>query len=327
MNPLTKKAIRFLLAAFACALARASDVTSFDVVKGRAYSQSDSGPSILQTNNPFFFNAGVDTRNSPNTLNSATITLPGGGTLSLTNFQNDGASFGQSFATQPALDAAFGNGNHVFAINTIHDGTHTGLVLNLSGDIYPNPPHISNLFDGQRINPHADFILKWDGFTNSTANDFLWLTVKYGNSTIFKTRVNPADAGALSGTNTSLVISSNTLASGRSYSATLMFVKLPVRDTNSYPGALGFAAYAAGTSFTIIAPPRIDFALPYTNSQFRLRVTGAAGSNYMIQVATNLVSTNVSWISLFTSNSTSGTFEFVDKQATNPARLYRAVSQ
>lgn len=76
-----------------------------------------------------------------------------------------------------------------------------------------------------------------------------------------------------------------------------------------------------------VAPLRIDFIPPLTNGQFLLRVTGEPGTNYMIQVATNLVSSDTSWTPLFTSNSMTGTFEFLDIQATNPNRFYRVVSQ
>jgi hypothetical protein len=57
------------------------------------------------------------------------------------------------------------------------------------------------------------------------------------------------------------------------------------------------------------------------NSQFQFTVTGSAGSNYVVQVATNL-SPPTTWISLFTNASP---FTFVDSNAQNfPQRFYRA---
>jgi hypothetical protein len=57
------------------------------------------------------------------------------------------------------------------------------------------------------------------------------------------------------------------------------------------------------------------------NTQFQFTVTGSAGSNYVVQVATNL-SPPTTWISLFTNASP---FTFVDSNAQNfPQRFYRA---
>lgn len=57
------------------------------------------------------------------------------------------------------------------------------------------------------------------------------------------------------------------------------------------------------------------------NNQFQFTVTGIAGSNYVVQVATNL-SPPTTWISLFTNASP---FTFVDSNANSfPQRFYRA---
>jgi hypothetical protein len=59
------------------------------------------------------------------------------------------------------------------------------------------------------------------------------------------------------------------------------------------------------------------------NNEFQFTVTGTAGSNYVVQVSTNL-SANTDWVSLFTNASP---FLFVDTNASNfPRRFYRAHS-
>ncbi len=75
------------------------------------------------------------------------------------------------------------------------------------------------------------------------------------------------------------------------------------------------------------APLQIDLLAPLTNGQVHLRVNGPPGTNYTILASTDLHTSNSSWLPLFTSNSITGTFEFVDTQATNSFRFYRAVSQ
>jgi hypothetical protein len=57
------------------------------------------------------------------------------------------------------------------------------------------------------------------------------------------------------------------------------------------------------------------------NNQFQFTVSGTAGSNYVVQVATNL-SAPTAWVSLLTNASP---FTFVDCNAQNfPQRFYRA---
>ena len=62
-----------------------------------------------------------------------------------------------------------------------------------------------------------------------------------------------------------------------------------------------------------------------TNSAFQLRVTGANGPDYIIQVATNLAAPN-SWSSVFTTNSPVLPFVWTDALTTNfPTRFYRVL--
>ena len=75
------------------------------------------------------------------------------------------------------------------------------------------------------------------------------------------------------------------------------------------------------------ATVQINIVAPYLSGQVHLRVTGAPGTNYAVQFATNLDPATVSWVSLFTSNSATGTFDYSDLHATNPVGFYRAVSQ
>jgi len=73
------------------------------------------------------------------------------------------------------------------------------------------------------------------------------------------------------------------------------------------------------------APPRLDPAGPLLGGQFPLLLTGTPGINYAIQVRTNLVLSD--WAALVTNSPTGGRFNFIDTQATAPARFYRAVKQ
>jgi PKD repeat protein len=66
-------------------------------------------------------------------------------------------------------------------------------------------------------------------------------------------------------------------------------------------------------------------SLIYANGQFSLQITGTTGTNYIIQVSTNLSVNN--WIPISTNTATGGTFNFTDMHATNASRFYRVVQQ
>jgi hypothetical protein len=84
---------------------------------------------------------------------------------------------------------------------------------------------------------------------------------------------------------------------------------------NKYGGSISPTVTLKVMTPAVIGSPH------YTpNNQFQFIVTGAVGSNYVVQVATNLVSP-ITWVSLFTNTSP---FTFVDSNAQNfPQRFYR----
>ncbi|HEX5221261.1 MAG TPA: immunoglobulin domain-containing protein [Verrucomicrobiae bacterium] len=92
-----------------------------------------------------------------------------------------------------------------------------------------------------------------------------------------------------------------------------------VLATNFYGSAHSFAATL--TVFLPVIPATLVSPAYTTNRQFQFSVVGTVGSNYVVQVATNLASPTT-WLSLFTNVSP---FTFVDSNAQNfPQRFYRA---
>jgi hypothetical protein len=111
-------------------------------------------------------------------------------------------------------------------------------------------------------------------------------------------------------TNSSLILTNVALSDGGTYDVVASGTygstpSAPASVTIFIPaiaGTLGSPAYTA-------------------NNQFQFTVTGSAGSNYVVQVATNLAAPTV-WVSLLTNTSP---FTFVDSNAQNfPQRFYRA---
>jgi hypothetical protein len=78
----------------------------------------------------------------------------------------------------------------------------------------------------------------------------------------------------------------------------------------------------SGAAITATAAPVLTSASIKSGNQFQFMVTGTTGSNYVIQVSTNLSASN--WVSIFTN---AAPFTFTDSNAANfPQGFYRAVA-
>jgi uncharacterized repeat protein (TIGR03803 family) len=106
-----------------------------------------------------------------------------------------------------------------------------------------------------------------------------------------------------------LILSGNTLYSTTTYGGT--------NDSGTvFSLSLG--------SVIVSASPQLT-PLNYTNGQFSLMLTGTSGTNYIIQMSTNLAVNN--WTAMITNTAINGTFRFTDASATNKSRYYRALKQ
>jgi len=110
----------------------------------------------------------------------------------------------------------------------------------------------------------------------------------------------------------------------------LALKSITLNDAGNYDvvatGTYGNTPSTPATVTVFIPAIAATLASPvYTaNNQFQFTVTGSAGSNYVVQVATNLTAPTT-WISVVTNASP---FTFVDSNAQNfPQRFYRAPSR
>ena len=98
---------------------------------------------------------------------------------------------------------------------------------------------------------------------------------------------------------------------------------LSVTRSNLYYVEIEGVNGASGTArlnYSLVIPARLT-ALGRTNNLNRVRVTGQAGGKFTLQASTDLVT----WISLVTTNSATGIYDYVDAGSTNlPRRFYRA---
>ena len=111
----------------------------------------------------------------------------------------------------------------------------------------------------------------------------------------------------LDGTATSVIIPAGTLIPGEAYDAYVRFDKILVRDTTSYPGAIGSASYARGTHFSLRAAPPGTFAPAVTLVTPRNgdHIFGAP-LNLGICAAVRAASNGVSFVEFFAGNNSLG---------------------
>lgn len=127
------------------------------------------------------------------------------------------------------------------------------------------------------------------------------------------------------GTNAPLISLNGLLFDGTRYAmaATLGTVAFTAGNISGFPSSEVYGSFIP-KSTPPPAPPQLT-SLIYTNGQFSLMLTGTIGTNYIIQVSTNLAVNN--WIAVVTNTATNGMFNFTDMKATNKSRFYRAVQQ
>jgi hypothetical protein len=299
--------------------AAAADVSTYAVLKNRSFFQTNATDIGLSGANPFQFVAVVDA--TTNTLTSATLKLPSGTVLPLTNTPGVGPfSIAQSFASQAAMDAVFTNGTYQFTLNTVNDGVRTPS-LSLVGNAYPVAPQVINYPEAQLIRPDTDFAVQWAPFTGGNSLDNIVLTVRTQNGpTVFSTPIF-GQPGALDGTATSVVIPAGTLATGGVYNATLTFVNVTAVDVFQYFGVPGVTAYISSTDLrmrTISQPWLTITNAPGGAAQ--LRFNSDPGRTYDLRASPDLAN----WSSLVVTTATGNAVLYLDTNA--PAfdqRFYR----
>ena len=225
------------------------------IAKGVHYIQTGPGTPVLVTNAPYQAMANVDPISSASIF-SVTLMIPGGDILTLnTNDFDSQWEIKDSFSSRAAMDAAVPNGTYTFTI-TGADGTHMPS-LSLSGDKYPNAPHISNWAALQNADGSGDILITWNAFAGGTTNDFVQVFVEDDMGNRFSSGDGPGSPDALNGTNTSFIIPANTLAGGGHFTGEILFGRGSF-NTIAYSGVQGIAAYFKDTRFslsTTSAPP------------------------------------------------------------------------
>ncbi len=230
----------------------ASDVSLYTVKKGRRYTQTSSLQPPADGTNGFPFQADVYPTVQAFVTN-AYVKVPGSNSftqLALTSSETH-YQFKNSKNTSKALTKSFPDGNYLFAIYAVHDGT-VSVSLPLQGDSYPLTPYVTDFTPLQSVNANGYCVIGWQGLGSGAATDFIRLTVSDSAGNNLFQSPNLGKQGAWGGLTSYAVIGPGTFATGQTYTAKLDFQKNTAVNLTSYPGALGVAGYFTETKFSLV---------------------------------------------------------------------------
>lgn len=210
------------------------------------------------------------------------------------NLASDGVnhSFSQSFATQGAMETAFGPGNYGFRLQTKNNGVRTNTLV-FNSNAYPaGPPQIANIDEAQYVKSSQPFTLSWT-LTDSTASDLIQVAITDGTNVVIATPQTPGVAGALNGAARSFTVPAGMLQAGRNYTGMVRCFRIVANDAVTYPLAIGVAGYSRITRFPIRVAagpsPRPTIATPLrVGNQTELSFDSIRGEKYSIHGSTQL---------------------------------------
>ena len=174
-------------------------------------------------------------------LTAVSVTLPGAG--SATVIVGEDGSFDldpDNVATQAEMDAAFPNGS--VSLSVTDGGSNQDLgPFTITGDAYPNTPHITNALQLQASDHSQEFVLTWNAFTGSDADDQVLIQIWDDNANeevIFE---------FLDRTATSYTIPGGTLTNDNYYDVDIIFIN----ETDGLPDPETIIGYLSTTSYLL----------------------------------------------------------------------------
>lgn len=282
---------------------------------------------------PFVFSVVVQGPAFGPSVTAGSVELPNGTRTSLTNF-GVFTSYYETFSTEAAMDAAFPPGTYTVRF------TQTGLpervvAMPMTASDVPPIPTITNFAEAQAVDPTQDFTLRWGSFSNADADDLISVFLFNEDGRVVFQAPDFCLPLPLLATDTSVVISANTLVKDRTYSAELLFGKSFYSSTNTFPEMSGYGFRLRATQFTVKTgagsnpgqPPVLSAARVQPDGKAAFDVQGTALSTYEVQRADRLDAASWPGVGTVVTDG-SGFGTFIDAQAPgNAPRFYRAVAQ
>ena len=253
---------------------------------------SSAAPTPHPTRAATFLSSVTSPTNNP--VTAAKVQVPGGPLLTLTNFMGMGRAFLHTdlYASQSALDTARPGGNYNLQL-TRTSGSPSANV-SLSGS-YPNTPQIINYDAAQAVNPAADFVLQWNGFTGASGSDSVGVTLVHPTTFWTWSAPDPCVPRALANTATSVTIPAGTLQAGTTYECTLSYTRFPYSSTNAIADMQLLSMLQKSVEFTIkttggnAGGPRFTGYRRLPNGNLQLTLQGTVGQMFLIERASSVL--------------------------------------
>jgi len=245
--------------------ASAADVRQYNLLKGQTFIQTSAGAPVASGPSNFVMQAEGDGQ-MMGSLTNMTFTKPNSQVVSLSADGESSYRFDQNFSSMTDLNTAFPSGTYTVTMQTVNDGQRA-IQLSLTGDVYPDTPHISNFTAAQAVVPSQDFTLTWDAWGGGTVQDIVQVRIVDSSDNDVFSSPEQGQPGALTGVSTSVLIPARKLRPGQTYGVELLFGRASEFNQSSYPGATGLAAYFK----------RLQFQLITTGTQ-----TGPTAGNYSL---------------------------------------------
>ena len=302
---------------------------TYGLTKSLSYVQTSANPPVPNAESPANFSAVFNAPPAFPTTN-VSLTLPNGSVTNLTAipFLPGQLFHFAEFDSEAGLNGAYPGGNYRFTA-TASGGQQAAAQLALAASAPPTP-QVSNFDAAQAINPAANFELRWNAFAGAGAEDGIYFEISDENGVVFSAP-DPCVPRELANTAASITIPAGTLQAGQTYEASLLFSRGGTRDTNSIPGAAGYAMMSKRTEFSLKAaggggvdpaPARLLSPLVLSNGVAQVQFTGTINARYRVEATTDLKV----WTAVSTNQSATGAILFEDAQAgAFPQRFYRAV--
>jgi hypothetical protein len=306
-------------------------IGGFSLQKTVSYVQTNANAPVLDGDDAAWFMA-IVTSPTNNPVVEATLKLPGGSTLILSNpvvLMPRYFSYNASFSTPAAMDAAFPAGTYTFTVKRTDNATQSASLAVPAGS-EPPVPHLANFPELLSFNAGQDFTFRWDPFAGVTSQDMLYIMVSDRNTNFHAP--DPCIPRELANTATSILLPKNTLSANTNNSGALMFMRFLAHNTNAIPDILGSASYTKMTGFDFInqgenpeqpsAPQFEPGGVSVSpDGTVELDLSGDPGSTFEIEFSTDLKS----WTWIHTETATNGTLRYTHSPPpTATAGFYRA---
>ena len=198
----------------------------------------------------------------------------------------------EEYASQTALDTARPNASYNLQL-TRTTGGPVSADISLAGT-WPPTPQILNYAAAQAIDPSADFVLQWNGFTGAGANDSVGLSIVHPATFWIWTAPDPCVPRPLANTATSITIPAGTLQPGNTYEGSLAYTRFTYSSSNAIPDMVLLAMLQKEVNFTLKTTgssggPRFISWRRLSNGNLEFKLQGTPGKTYMIKVSEDLV--------------------------------------